>query len=194
MTQEQQRKMEHAIGLDHKRPRGGRYEPYRNYYAAKNDDADWEQLVTEGYADKEVTKGGYVYYGVTEKGFEYLSQVRGFKVGVPSLELVLKPKWYDMIESGEKPEEYREITAHWRVRICRDAHSCQMREVCKANIYCHYEYGVPKKHGVVTLRRAYTQTVMKFEIDKIVIGFGRPEWGATEGVKYYVIKLGKRIK
>ena len=110
-----------------------------------------------------------------------------------SLELVLKPIWYDMIESGEKPEEYREITPHWRVRICRDAHSCQMREVCKANIYCHYEGGVPLKWDTVTLRRAYTKTVMKFEIDKIVIGFGKEEWGAKPGVKYYVIKLGKRI-
>lgn len=193
MTQGQQRKMEHAVGLDHKHPRGGRYEPYRNYYAAKNDDADWEQLVANGYAEKEVDKGGYVYYGVTEKGFEYLSKVNGFKVGIPSLELVLKPEWYDMIESGEKPEEYREITPHWRVRICRDAHSCQMREVCKANIYCHYEGGVPMKRTVVTFHRAYTKTVMKFEIEKVVVGFGREEWGAKPGVKYYVIKLGKRI-
>lgn len=109
------------------------------------------------------------------------------------LELILKHKYWDMIASGEKPEEYREITNHWRVRVCAIAKTCEMASVCKANINCHYEYGVPKKRGVVTLRRAYTQTVMKFEIDKIVIGFGKEEWGAKPGVKYYVIKLGKRI-
>jgi hypothetical protein len=68
-----------------------------------------------------------------------------------------------------------------------------MREVCKANIYCHYDGGVPMKRSIVTLRRGYTQTVMKFEIDRVVIGFGKEEWGAKPGVKYYVIKLGKRL-
>lgn len=29
------------------------------------------------------------------------------------LDLPLKAKWYDMIESGVKPEEYREIKPYW---------------------------------------------------------------------------------
>lgn len=33
------------------------------------------------------------------------------------LELPLKKEWYDMIESGEKREEYREIKPHWSKRF-----------------------------------------------------------------------------
>lgn len=32
----------------------------------------------------------------------------------------LKAKWYRMIESGEKPEEYREATAYWLKRLVWD--------------------------------------------------------------------------
>jgi hypothetical protein len=33
------------------------------------------------------------------------------------LELPLKKEWYNMIESGEKREEYREIKPYWSKRI-----------------------------------------------------------------------------
>ena len=35
------------------------------------------------------------------------------------LDLILKAKWYDMIESGAKTEEYREITPYWVNRLCK---------------------------------------------------------------------------
>lgn len=35
-----------------------------------------------------------------------------------TLDLVLKSKWYDMIASGEKHEEYREIKPCWIKRLC----------------------------------------------------------------------------
>lgn len=35
------------------------------------------------------------------------------------LPLVLKSKWYDMIASGEKTEEYRADTPYWRRRLSR---------------------------------------------------------------------------
>lgn len=34
-----------------------------------------------------------------------------------TLSLVLKHKWYDMIDSGEKKEEYREIKPYWEKRL-----------------------------------------------------------------------------
>lgn len=37
-----------------------------------------------------------------------------------TLHLPLKAKWYEMIESGVKTEEYRGITAYWIVRLFRD--------------------------------------------------------------------------
>ena len=80
------------------------------------------------------------------------------------LDLVLKYKWYDMIESGEKPEEYRDIQK-WRKRII----------------------GKPFTH--VRFHRGYTSRVMYKRIESISVGTGNPDWGAEPGVKYLVIKF-----
>ena len=34
-----------------------------------------------------------------------------------TLHLVLKRKWWDMIASGEKKEEYREVCHYWAIRL-----------------------------------------------------------------------------
>ncbi len=34
------------------------------------------------------------------------------------LDLILKSKWYDMIDSGEKTEEYRQFKPYWIKRLC----------------------------------------------------------------------------
>ena len=41
-------------------------------------------------------------------------------INVKILHLVLKKKWYEMQESGEKTEEYRELTEYWRERLAGD--------------------------------------------------------------------------
>lgn len=44
-----------------------------------------------------------------EKNFDY----KELKI----LDLPLKAKWYNMIESGEKKEEYRELKPYWQKRL-----------------------------------------------------------------------------
>lgn len=83
------------------------------------------------------------------------------------LHLVLKQHWYNMIECGEKTEEYREIKPYWIRRI----------GICDA---VRFQYG-------------YTKRTMTFKCRTISIGRGRKEWGAPDK-DVYVIKLGKRIK
>lgn len=34
--------------------------------------------------------------------------------------LNLKKKWFDMWKSGEKPEDYREMTKYWAKRLCKN--------------------------------------------------------------------------
>lgn len=41
-----------------------------------------------------------------------------------TLTLSLKKKWFDMIASGEKTEEYREITLYWQKRLLRCGGVC----------------------------------------------------------------------
>lgn len=108
------------------------------------------------------------------------------------LDLVLKHKWYDMIDSGEKPEEYRDLTEYWAKRLLimteqgfKKLHFLGVldeREIIKFKEYTH-----------VRFHRGYTSTTMTFEIGSMSIGKGRENWGAENKEEYFVIKLGKRL-
>ena len=84
------------------------------------------------------------------------------------LDLVVRYKWYDMILSDEKREEYRDIKK-WRNRII----------------------GKPYTH--VRFRRGYTSTSQILRFDGVAVGIGRPEWGAPKE-EVLIIKLGERYK
>lgn len=86
------------------------------------------------------------------------------------LHLILKHKWYDMIASGEKTEEYREIKRYYEKKFYN-------------NDYTH-----------VVFHKGYTNTTMKYAINSLTIGYGQPKWGAEPNKQHYIIKLGKRIK
>lgn len=86
------------------------------------------------------------------------------------LELVLKGEWYDMIESGEKPEEYRDLSNYWISRIWH-----------KKSLI-----------GAVRFHRGYTNTTMTFEVTGITAGRGNPKWGAPTDRDVMIIKLGAR--
>lgn len=104
-----------------------------------------------------------------------------------------------MIASGEKKEEYREISPYWIKRLLRCGFLCNgncvlMGEiVCPACRYLKYTsfdtvvltLGYPKKDD--TSRR------MTFALKDICIGEGKTEWGAEEETQYFIIKLGERI-
>lgn len=106
------------------------------------------------------------------------------------LHLPLKSKWYEMIESGVKTEEYREIKPYWENRI-----RCQAFGVCTPNKPCLRVRTVgvcDMRYTHVKFSYGYTKRTMTFEIESITVGKGKPEWGApAEDV--FVIKLGKRL-
>lgn len=81
-----------------------------------------------------------------------------------------KAKWYEMIESGEKKEEYREIKEYWTKRLSK------------------------KKYDIVKFVYGYTRRTMMFHIKSIEESTGKEEWGAEKDKKYYVIKLGNMLK
>lgn len=69
----------------------------------------------------------------------------------------------------KKTEEYREIKRYYEKKFYN-------------NDYTH-----------VVFHKGYTNTTIKFKIEDITIGEGRPEWGAEKGKNYYKIILGERI-
>lgn len=87
------------------------------------------------------------------------------------LHLILKKKWYNMIESGEKKEEYREIKPYWEKRLR------------KPNLSDFINY------DTVTFHLGYTNRTMSFKIKGIVIAEGKSEWGAEPGKEYFIIRI-----
>ena len=58
------------------------------------------------------------------------------------LNLPLKAKWYKMIESGIKTEEYREIKPYWIKRFCfasKTYECCEKTEEC-GSCFSHSDY------------------------------------------------------
>lgn len=111
------------------------------------------------------------------------------------LHLPVKAKWYDMQESGEKPEEYREITPYWLMRIFEinddevtgnygPISEKQAEDICshpdclallREAIEC---YEIRPRHTHVLFRYGYTRRTFLHRIDSITVGRGNPVWGA----------------
>ena len=89
----------------------------------------------------------------------------------------LKKEWYEMIESGEKREEYREISDYWCRRLLKYQDS-----VCDSIAF-------RKDFTHVCFRYGYTKRTMLFKLDEITIDFGKPEWGAPKDKEVFIIKF-----
>ena len=107
-----------------------------------------------------------------------------------TLQLMLRKKWWDMIASGEKKEEYRDLKPYWLKRVCKTV-GC--RKDCGACQKASYSNFSTKEFEEVCFHLGYTRKTMTFKIDGIVIGKGRSEWGAEGGKEYLTIKLGERV-
>lgn len=117
------------------------------------------------------------------------------------LKLVLKRIPYEQIEAGIKKEEYREITDYWKKRICSNWDNYFKGHYCVFGCNCIDFCGQKHKHIAhnydrVTFYLGYAKDrpSMTFRVDDVVIDKGVPEWGATYGQDYFVIKLGERIQ
>ena len=94
------------------------------------------------------------------------------------LTLPIKKKWFDMILSGEKKEEYREIKPYYASRF--------------------FQRFKVDKNGLITcietmtliFRNGYSKNSPAIKCDvEIRIGTGKYEWGAEPNKEYYVLKI-----
>jgi hypothetical protein len=116
------------------------------------------------------------------------------------LHLTLKKKWFDMIASGEKTEEYREIKPYWfrRLAMCSGKSPIPHGYTCKKAFCSSCVYGggfVEKPYSIVKFRHGYSKNAptLTFRMNEIRVTTGFHEWGAEPGKKYFVIKLGERL-
>lgn len=94
------------------------------------------------------------------------------------LTLPLKRKWFDMIKSGEKKEEYREINRYWNSRLI-DKKTYLLKQL-KQFDEVEFTLGYPKKSD--------KERRMKFSNPQIFVGKGKEKWGAEKDKLYFVIK------
>ena len=92
--------------------------------------------------------------------------------------LPIKKKWFNMILSGEKTEEYRELKPYYTSRF-------------------RNEWGYPEcwnEPHRVTFRNGYSKESPSVVVScTLSIKTGNPEWGAEPNKKYYVLTIQKGI-
>ena len=101
------------------------------------------------------------------------------------LYLTLTEKWFDMILSGEKPEEYRELKEYWAKRLV---------DAPEPNIYDPKGQEVNfKQFDVVVFSNGYHKDRRQMTVDfkYTDIGPGQEKWGAEQGKSYFRLHLGK---
>lgn len=100
------------------------------------------------------------------------------------LPLVLKGKWYDMIDSGVKREEYREATPYWRTRI----HNWYVWQITRPGIKVIAFSRGYRKADMFFVARVWPRctSVMKRE-------HPHPEWGEPQ-TPHYVLALDERVE
>lgn len=107
------------------------------------------------------------------------------------LTLPIKKKWFDMIVSGEKKEEYREIKPYYDSRF--------MNAFGFLLVGGQMVYGETVTEEIrkpwpvpVVFRNGYSKDSPEV-VCKCTLHFGKgnPEWGAEPDALYYVLKIEK---
>lgn len=97
--------------------------------------------------------------------------------------LPIKKKWFDMILSGEKKEEYREIKPYYKSRF---EHDFDVIEYHGKYINAFEENPVRE----IMFRNGYSKTSPSFIARcTLDIGQGKKEWGAGKGKQYFILTI-----
>lgn len=111
-----------------------------------------------------------------------------------TLHLTLKKKWFDLILSGEKKEEYREIKDYWWKRLC----TVGAVKYSMATIFNNGEQvdSLFKDYTKIVFRNGYSKNAPEIHVKCLGIctGVARPEWSDNWNGKVFIIKLGQIIE
>lgn len=87
------------------------------------------------------------------------------------LTLPIKKKWFNMIKSGEKKEEYRNFNQYYHIRF--------------KNLF-----GFTNKTAEIAFRNGYRADSPKITCKcSLRIGTGKPKWGAEPNKEYYILEI-----
>lgn len=114
--------------------------------------------------------------------------------GCVILPLVLKRKWFDMIDRGEKLEEYRDATKYWRVRLNNFQRRCRLSKVKVVEFRDGYRKNARRMSFMILGQRTFGGLYyFSLVYDGNNSRAQHPHWGEPEA-PHYIIKLGLRVK
>ena len=91
------------------------------------------------------------------------------------LTLPIKKKWFDMILSGEKKEEYRDMTPYYTTRFEKIFLDVENEEV---------------KNNFVIFRNGYRKDSPKIKcLCSFEVDYGKSKWGGNPHELCYVLKI-----
>lgn len=96
------------------------------------------------------------------------------------LTLPIKKKWFDMILSGEKKEEYREIKPYYEKRFCHLWQGSLIGGNAERKIVFRNGYAKDSPYIIANC--------------KLKAGEGKKEWGAAAGERYYILQIQEIIE
>lgn len=108
-------------------------------------------------------------------------------VQLPVLHLNLEKKWFDMVLSGQKLEEYRKNSIFWS-KVFVKGDDGIIRVKIAGKYYLRHEVAIVFSNGYSPNRRQ-----MLMHISGISTYQGLLEWGAPIGSSYFNIRLGEII-
>jgi len=101
------------------------------------------------------------------------------------LTLPIKKKWFDMIKSGEKKEEYREIKPYYTTRFTRNLPTLDY-----TIIGTHSKGKTLLSSFPIILRNGYSKNSPSIKCNVVLeVNYGVEEWGAEPNKLYYVLKI-----
>lgn len=107
------------------------------------------------------------------------------------LTLTIKKQWYDMIVSGEKKEEYREIKPYYDSRLLTLFGAIVVDgDLLQGEVVPEEIRREPVQR--IMFRNGYSANSPAIITEcTLSIGEGKPKWGAVPGEKYYILSIKK---
>lgn len=103
------------------------------------------------------------------------------------LTLPIKRKWFSMILSGEKKEEYREIKPYYDKRFMNTFGTIWIGDKLIRSPLPEIQ---KNRVQLVAFRNGYGKDAPTIWAEcSLTAGYGREEWGAEPGKKYYILKI-----
>jgi hypothetical protein len=111
------------------------------------------------------------------------------------LHLTLKKQWFDLVASGSKKQEYREIKPYWIARFIWPEYRHLETEQLKELIFKGVEVTKYPYYEAVIFTNGYNQESPKMmvELKNIYIGLPVPKWTDTKINDVFILHLGQQL-